>query len=58
MQGSRKLQYILTDEKLPQAQRDKLPIVTYENEIIWIPGYTISERWKVTSRDEPSFILN
>ena len=57
MQGSRKLQDILTDEKLPQAQRDKLPIVTYENEIVWIPGYTISERWKVTSRDEPSLHL-
>ena len=57
MQGSRKLQDFLTDEKIPQAQRDKLPIVTYENEIIWIPGYTVSERWKVTSRDDPSLQL-
>ena len=57
MQGTRKLQDIFIDEKLPQAQRDGLPIVTYENDIVWIPGYTISERWKVTSADEPSLQL-
>lgn len=50
MSGSRKLQDILVDEKVPRELRRTLPVVVCEGEIVWLPGYRISENWKVHAR--------
>ncbi|MBN2686299.1 MAG: tRNA lysidine(34) synthetase TilS [Pontiellaceae bacterium] len=47
MMGSRKLQDIFTDLKLPRAQRDRVPVVVCRREIIWLPGYRIAADWAV-----------
>lgn len=47
MEGSRKLQDIFTDQKIPQAMRSRIPIVVCRNEIIWLPGYRIARGWEV-----------
>ncbi|NLX24973.1 MAG: tRNA lysidine(34) synthetase TilS, partial [Lentisphaerae bacterium] len=47
--GSRKLQDIFTDLKLPRAQRDRVPLVVCRGEIIWLPGYRIAADWAVPS---------
>jgi tRNA(Ile)-lysidine synthase len=47
MEGSRKLQDIFTDAKIPKAQRASVPVVVCRGEIIWIPGYRIARSWKV-----------
>jgi len=47
MEGSRKLQDIFTDAKIPKAQRASVPVVVCRGEIIWIPGYRIARNWKV-----------
>lgn len=54
MAGSRKLQDIFTDLKIPRAQRNRIPIVTCRNEIIWIPGYRISRDWAVSDQASSS----
>ena len=38
MCGSRKLQDIFVDRKLPRAQRWSLPVVEAAGEILWVPG--------------------
>ena len=38
MKGSRKIQDILGDAKVPRAERSRVPVVECEGEIIWIPG--------------------
>ncbi len=47
MEGSRKLQDIFTDLKIPKARRSSVPVVVCRGEIIWIPGYRIDRKWKV-----------
>ncbi|VGO21382.1 tRNA lysidine(34) synthetase TilS [Pontiella sulfatireligans] len=47
MEGTRKLQDILTDQKIPRAQRESIPVVVCRGEIIWIPGYRTARGWKV-----------
>ena len=47
MEGSRKLQDILTDLKIPVSQRKRVPVVVCEGEIIWVPGYRIARGWEV-----------
>lgn len=51
MQGSRKLQDILTDQKVPRAQRQQIPVVVCRGEIIWIPGYRTARGWEVQDSD-------
>jgi tRNA(Ile)-lysidine synthase len=38
MTGSKKLQDIFVDAKIPQEKRRALPIVATEDEVLWIPG--------------------
>jgi tRNA(Ile)-lysidine synthase len=51
MKGSCKLQDILTDQKIPQAQRSLIPVVVCRGEIIWIPGYRTARGWEVQGAD-------
>ncbi|HEY2324294.1 MAG TPA: tRNA lysidine(34) synthetase TilS, partial [Thermoanaerobaculia bacterium] len=48
--GSKKLKDFLIDRKIPLEQRDRLPLLVWSGEIVWIAGVEISERFKV--RDE------
>ncbi len=54
MEGSRKLQDILTDQKIPRAQRSHIPVVVCRGEIIWIPGYRTARGWEVHESDGKS----
>jgi len=51
MGGSRKLQDILTDQKVPRAQRSRIPVVMCRGEIIWIPGYRTARGWEVDGKN-------
>jgi len=48
--GSKKLKSFLIDRKVPVEQRDRLPLLIWNGEIVWIAGLEVSERFKV--RDE------
>lgn len=45
--GSRKLQDIFTDAKVPRERRKSIPVVLCRGEIIWLPGYRIASGWAV-----------
>jgi len=57
MKGSRKLQDIFTDLKIPKAQRADWPVVECDGEIIWIPGYRIADGWELSDEAEPALHL-
>ena len=45
--GSKKLKDFLIDRKIPAEQRDRLPLLVWNGEIVWIAGVEVSERFKV-----------
>lgn len=45
----KKVSDILTDAKVPRAQRERVPLVGDSRGILWIAGYTQAERAKETS---------
>ena len=47
MRRSVKLQDFFVNSKVPRAQRVRVPLVLSEDEIIWVVGYRISDRFKV-----------
>jgi tRNA(Ile)-lysidine synthase len=58
MEGTRKLQDIFTDLKIPQAQRAQWPVVECGGEIIWLPGYRIARGWQLSADSEPALHLS
>jgi tRNA(Ile)-lysidine synthase len=57
MEGSKKLQDIFTDLKIPKAQRTTWPVVECGDEIIWLPGYRIARGWELSGDAEPALHL-
>jgi tRNA(Ile)-lysidine synthase len=46
--GSRSVQDLLGDRRVPRERRSSLPVVVSDGEIAWIPGVATGERFKVT----------
>ena len=45
MKGEKKLKDILINEKVPQNKRDSIPLITYNDEIVWIAGIRGNEKY-------------
>ena len=54
VRGSRKLQDILVDGKVPRAQRGSVPVLECGGEIVWIPGYRVAREWTVEDENRPA----
>ena len=48
--GRRKLQDILTDERVPRWRRSRVLVVTMQDEPIWVVGVRLSHGVRVTER--------
>jgi tRNA(Ile)-lysidine synthase len=53
--GSKSLQDLFTDRKVPRALRRTLPVVESEGEIVWVAGVAVGERF-AASEDTPGAI--
>ncbi len=42
--GRKKLQDYFVDQKIPRALRDRIPLFTANNSIVWIGGFAVSEK--------------
>jgi len=38
----------MIDARIPQAQRDMIPLVCDENQILWLAGHRLDERVRVS----------
>jgi len=52
--GSRKIQDILTDLKVPGERRADVPVLVSRGEVIWLPGYAVAQGWGVGSDSGPA----
>ena len=50
-----KFKKYLINKKIPSSLRYTLPMICYHNEVLWLPGYSLSEKIKVT--DKPTHIF-
>lgn len=50
MKGSKKVKDIFIDMKIPQERRDYIPIMESNNEIFWIVGVKLSDKFKVDDK--------
>ncbi|WP_102399467.1 tRNA lysidine(34) synthetase TilS [Haloimpatiens massiliensis] len=47
MRGTKKLKDIFMDLKVPKEERDEIPLICFGDEIAWVWGYRISEKFKI-----------
>ncbi len=48
MGSPKKLHDFMVDERVPRSERDSTPIVVIPDAIVWVAGYRIDDRFKVT----------
>jgi tRNA(Ile)-lysidine synthase len=58
MKGHRLVSDILNDLKLPLLEKEKALVVVSGDEIVWIPGYRIAEKFKVTGQTRTALKLS
>jgi tRNA(Ile)-lysidine synthase len=56
--GSKSLQDLFTDRKVPRSLRHALPVVTSEERIVWIAGVAVSEEFAAKPGSERSTVLS
>jgi tRNA(Ile)-lysidine synthase len=54
MNGSKKLQDIFVDEKVPADERPGVPVFECAGEIVWLPGYRVAHGWEVKDPKAPA----
>jgi tRNA(Ile)-lysidine synthase len=50
MNQTKKLQDFMVDAKIPRAWRDRVPLVSSAGQILWVVGWRIDDRVKVTEK--------
>ncbi|MCK5739180.1 tRNA lysidine(34) synthetase TilS [bacterium] len=50
MRGAKKLSDFFIDEKIPNYLRGRVPVLECQDSIIWVCGYRIDDRYKITAR--------
>ena len=48
MRGRKKIKDFFIDLKIPRKERDKIPLLTFKDRIVWVVGYRIDEYFKLT----------
>jgi tRNA(Ile)-lysidine synthase len=54
MKGTKKVQDVLVDAKVPEHTRDGVPLLVCGDELVWVPGYRIANRFAVPSKTATS----
>lgn len=50
LDGSAKVQDLMVDRKIPRRLRDSVPVVADASGIVWIPGFRVDDRIRITER--------
>lgn len=57
MHGTKKLQDVFVDARIPRSARYRIPVVTDGVRIVWLPGIAVSEEVRVTESTRRSLLL-
>jgi tRNA(Ile)-lysidine synthase len=48
--GARRLKELLIDKKVPALERDRLPLLCWGEDIVWVPGLTVAQPFRLRER--------
>ncbi|MBI4733665.1 MAG: tRNA lysidine(34) synthetase TilS [Rubrobacteridae bacterium] len=56
-EGEKKLQDYFVDVKLARRKRDRVPVITMGEDIVWVAGYRMDNRFRVTAATRRVLVL-
>jgi tRNA(Ile)-lysidine synthase len=56
-EGSKKVSDVLNEMKIPATEKPDYPVLAHKDEIIWIPGYRIADKYKVHENTLEGFYI-
>ena len=56
--NTKKLNRCMIDEKIPSEKRDEVPLIACGNEILWMVGSRMNERYKINPQTRKVLVLN
>jgi tRNA(Ile)-lysidine synthase len=57
MRGRKKISDFITDQKMATIEKQNLWLILSGNDIVWVAGYRIDERYKVSSATQKVFVV-
>lgn len=57
LKGTKKLQDFFVDEKIPEKERDRIPIIDSSGRIVWVVGHRIDDNFKLTDQTQKILLL-
>ena len=57
MKGKKKLSDFFIDNKISIPEKEQIWILCSDSEIVWIVGYRISEKFKITETSKKAYIV-
>jgi tRNA(Ile)-lysidine synthase len=58
MKGSKKIKDYFIDEKIPKEERDRIPLITDKENILWVVGWRSSDLYKITADTKNILLVN
>jgi len=58
LEGSKTLQDLFTDKKVPREERSQIPVVECGGEIVWIPGLAVGEGFRAAPYESEVIVLS
>jgi tRNA(Ile)-lysidine synthase len=58
LDGSKTLQDVFTDNKVPREERDRIPVVESGGEIVWVAGLAIGEEFRAAPHESEVLVLS
>ena len=58
LDGSKTLQDVFTDNKVPREERDRIPVVESRGEIVWVAGLAIGEEFRAAPYESEVLVLS
>lgn len=56
--GTKTVKKYFTDEKIPAGQREKIPVLKDEQGVLWIVGFRIGEKYKITDKTGKALVVS
>lgn len=57
MTGTKKLKDFFIDLKIPREERDQIPLIATKNDIVWVVGYRMNEKYQCTEHTKDILII-
>jgi tRNA(Ile)-lysidine synthase len=58
LDGTKTLQDVFTDNKVPRDERDQIPVVECGGEIVWVAGLAIAEQFRAAAYESEVLVLS